>query len=65
MDRLRIGIVGCGGMGGAHGRRLEGMEEGEIAALCDLTEEIAGRLRERGLGGDGADIPLYAGTPAV
>ena len=65
MDKLRIGIVGCGGMGGVHSRRLGAMEEVEIVALCDLTEEIAGRLRDSAFGEEGADIPVYAGTKAM
>ncbi len=65
MGKLRIGIVGCGGMGGVHSRRLSGMDEAEIVALCDLTEEIAGNLRERIFGDDGADIPLFAGTASM
>jgi predicted dehydrogenase len=60
--KLRIGIIGCGGMGGAHAQRLMAMHEVQIAALCDLTEEIAGRFRQRIFGDAGKDIPIYAGS---
>jgi len=62
VKKLRIGIIGCGGMGGAHAQRMKGMEEVEIAALCDLTEEIAGAFRQRHFGDAGKDIPIYAGS---
>lgn len=64
MDQIRIGIIGCGGMGRAHSRRMGPMHEVEIVALCDLTEEIAGRLRDQIFGED-STIPLFAGTEAM
>jgi predicted dehydrogenase len=60
--KLRIGIIGCGGMGGAHAQRLLAMKEVKVAALCDLTEEIAGSFRERVMGAAGKGVPLYAGS---
>ncbi len=65
MERIRIGIIGCGGMGGVHSRRLKEMEEVEIVALCDLTEEIAGRLRDATFGEGADEIGVYAGTEAL
>ena len=65
MTKLRIGIVGCGGMGGCHARRLLAMEEVEVVALCDLTEDIAGAFRQRHFGDAGKQIPLYAGSTAM
>jgi predicted dehydrogenase len=62
MAKLRVGIIGCGGMGGAHAQRLVGMKEVKIAALCDLTEDIAGAFRARHLGEAGKNTPLYAGS---
>jgi predicted dehydrogenase len=62
MAKLRIGIIGCGGMGGVHARRLMAMEEVEVAALCDLTEAIAGNFREKVLGEAGKNIPIYVGS---
>jgi predicted dehydrogenase len=40
-DRLRIGIIGCGGMAGGHMRALVRMKEAEnieIASVCDLWD---------------------------
>lgn len=65
MAKLRVGIVGCGGMGGVHARRMQKMEEVEIAALCDLTEEIAGKFLEKNFPEGARDIPIYAGTSAM
>ncbi|MBN2449999.1 MAG: Gfo/Idh/MocA family oxidoreductase [Lentisphaeria bacterium] len=65
MGTLRVGIVGCGGMGGVHARRLKGMEDVSVAALCDLTEAIAGAFRQRHFGDEGSGIPVYAGTAAM
>lgn len=65
MAKLRIGIIGCGGMGGVHARRLKAMAEVEVAALCDLTTEIAGAFRQQHFGDAGKDIPVYAGSAAL
>jgi len=65
MAELRIGIIGCGGMGGVHARRLKAMVEVEVAALCDLTTEIAGAFRQQHFGDAGKDIPVYAGSAAL
>jgi predicted dehydrogenase len=62
MAKLRVGIIGCGGMGGAHVQRLLAMKEVKIAALCDLTEEIAGAFRTRLMGAAGKGVPIYAGS---
>ncbi|MBS1825870.1 MAG: Gfo/Idh/MocA family oxidoreductase, partial [Acidobacteria bacterium] len=40
-DRLRIGIIGCGGMAGGHMRALVRMKEAEnieVASVCDLWD---------------------------
>jgi predicted dehydrogenase len=45
-ERLRIGVIGCGGMGTAHMRALMKMRESdnlEILAVCDVYEK---RLRQ-------------------
>jgi predicted dehydrogenase len=36
--RLRFGLVGCGGMGQYHARRLVEMPEIEVVALCDIVK---------------------------
>lgn len=40
-DRIRIGVIGCGGMAGGHMRALNGMKEAEnieVAAVCDVYD---------------------------
>jgi predicted dehydrogenase len=48
-DRLRIGVIGCGGMATSHMRNLVRMREGdnlEISAVCDLWEKRARQASE-------------------
>ncbi|HTE19586.1 MAG TPA: Gfo/Idh/MocA family oxidoreductase [Armatimonadota bacterium] len=35
---MRVAILGCGGMAGAHARRYKGNPDAEIVALCDVDE---------------------------
>lgn len=44
MPKLRIAILGTGGMGGTHVDRLRRLPEVEIAALCDVSLEIVDRF---------------------
>ena len=41
MNKVRYGIVGIGKMGGTHAKKLkQGLAQtGELAAVCDLSEE--------------------------
>ena len=41
MATVRMAILGCGGMSGAHARRYRENDDVEIVALCDVKEEIA------------------------
>jgi len=43
-DELRVGIVGCGGIAGAHVAAYQENEGVTLAATCDLNEEAAKRL---------------------
>lgn len=50
-DRIRIGVIGCGGMGTGHLRRLVDMsknpEEGvEVVGVCDIYEPRKQRAKE-------------------
>lgn len=40
MASVRMAILGCGGMSGAHARRYRENADVEIVALCDVKEEI-------------------------
>ncbi|NRA40381.1 MAG: Gfo/Idh/MocA family oxidoreductase [Planctomycetes bacterium] len=45
---LRIGILGCGGMAGAHAERLNDLgSDVEVVALCDVSTEITEAFVER------------------
>lgn len=57
MSKLRVGILGCGMMSGAHARRWKANENVEIVALCDVDEAKIKSLVERRLDD-------YSPTPA-
>ena len=44
MDQARVGFIGVGGVAGGHLNILNGFEDAELAALCDIDE---GRLKGR------------------
>jgi len=46
-DQMRIGIVGCGGIAGAHIGGYEGNDEVKLAAACDLNGKAAEAVAER------------------
>jgi len=41
MRRLKIGMIGCGGIAGAHVKRLTSLEEVKIIAFADVVKEKA------------------------
>lgn len=47
----RVGIIGCGGIAQVHGWVLQGMENVELVAVCDVEKDRAGALSERYGGG--------------
>src|SRR5262245_33826278 len=38
MPKVSVAILGCGGMAGAHARRLRDRADTQIVALCDVDE---------------------------
>lgn len=44
MSKVRVAILGCGGMGGAHASRLKGNPDAQIVALCDVAAERIDRM---------------------
>lgn len=38
MDKVKLAIVGCGGMAHSHAERLKAIPEAEIVALCDIDK---------------------------
>lgn len=45
MDKVRIGVIGIGGMGYAHCKSAGSLEETELTCVCDVIEKVA---REKG-----------------
>ena len=38
-EKLRVGVIGCGGIGIQHARGVVGLDYAELVAGCDLSEE--------------------------
>ncbi len=49
MSKVRVAIMGCGGMAGAHAHRYKSNPDVEIVALCDVSEEQVSKFIERNL----------------
>jgi predicted dehydrogenase len=58
MSKVRVAILGCGGMAGAHARRLAPNADAEIVALSDVSEDVVNRFIER-------HLASYEPKPAV
>lgn len=58
MSKVKMAILGCGGMSGEHAKRFKANPDVEIVALCDVSEEVVNGYIERNL----AD---YAPRPQV
>jgi len=43
MEKLRLGLIGCGGMMGAHAAAVNKVETVEVVAVCDIIPENAQR----------------------
>ncbi|MCX7917812.1 MAG: Gfo/Idh/MocA family oxidoreductase [bacterium] len=41
MEKIRIGVIGVGGMGSAHCRSVKSLSETELTCVCDINEEVA------------------------
>lgn len=41
MEKVRIGIIGVGGMGYAHCKIVKALPETELTCLCDIDENVA------------------------
>lgn len=47
MKRLKIGMIGCGGIAGAHAERLKSLEEVNMVAFADIIKEKAEAFSKR------------------
>ncbi len=63
MNKVRVAILGCGGMAGAHAQRYKGNPDVEIVALCDVSQEQVQKFIERNLK-DYAPAPQVFTDPA-
>lgn len=50
-DKVKLAIVGCGGMSHAHGDWLKDVPEADVVALCDINKENMDRLWKAKFGG--------------
>ena len=50
MSPIKMAILGCGGMSGAHANRYKKNPDVEIVALCDVSPEIVEKYIEKNLG---------------
>ena len=50
MSKIRMAILGCGGMSGEHAKRFKKHDDVEIVALCDVSTEVVQTYIERNLG---------------
>lgn len=56
--KVRVAILGCGGMAGAHAMRFKANPDVQIVALCDVTEEQVKKFIER-------NLKDYSPAPAI
>src|ERR1700749_4212647 len=49
MSKIRVAILGCGGMAGAHAHSFKNNPQVEIVALCDVSEAVGGSFIDRNL----------------
>ena len=58
MDKVRVGIVGTGGMGLAHGKYLSSgdIEGAELAAMCDANADSLNAAAKKFGGGINSNI---------
>ena len=47
MRKLKIGMIGCGGIAGTHAERLKSLEEVEMVAFADIVKEKASAFSKR------------------
>lgn len=47
MNKLRVGVIGCGGRAGGHAARLSVLKEVKLTAFCDIIEDKAKVFSEK------------------
>ncbi|MBI2502298.1 MAG: Gfo/Idh/MocA family oxidoreductase [Candidatus Latescibacteria bacterium] len=46
-DKIRVAVIGCGGMGRHHVEVVQGMDGFEVAALCDVSAEALEKIGDQ------------------
>jgi len=47
MEKLRVGMIGCGGIAGVHVERLKTLEDAQLVAFADIVEDKARSFSEK------------------
>ncbi len=47
MDKVRIGVIGTGGMGSGHCASMDQIDEAELTAVCDIEPEVVKSVSEQ------------------
>ncbi len=47
MAKVRVAILGCGGMAGEHAKRFNANPDVQVVACCDVTEQLVHKFLER------------------
>jgi len=47
IDKVRIGVIGTGGMGSGHCSRMSEIEEAELTCVCDVDPQVAKEVGEK------------------
>ena len=53
MDKVRLGIIGVGGMGSAHAKLMPEIEEVQLSAVADIDPDVAKQVGEQ------YDVPFF------
>ncbi len=48
MPKYKVAIIGCGGIGQKHVQGVVGLDNAEVVAGCDISQETLNAFREKG-----------------
>lgn len=65
MSKVKVAILGCGGMAGGHARRYAANPDVDIVGLCDVTAEQVQRFIERNLKDYSPTPPIFTDAAAM
>ncbi|MBI2299895.1 MAG: Gfo/Idh/MocA family oxidoreductase [Armatimonadetes bacterium] len=65
MSKLRVAILGCGGMAGGHARRYAANPDVQVVGLCDVTEDQCKAFAARNLPGYSPAPKIYTDPAAM